>query len=263
VALVVSYHPTIFKHLSSLTLSNPLQASLLNLAAAGVSVYSPHTALDSMHGGINDWLARCAGTLEDAHGDSTLPSSVIVSLLGEPRGNDEGGLGRLLTLPDPLSIEELVGRIKKHLRLSHVDVGRPLVRRKVRTVAICAGSGASVLNGVDADVYFTGEMAHHDVLAAVAAGRYAVLCGHTNTERGYLPILASKLSSTLTEFANGGDPSSLSSHGEAVPQTTSTSGPHGASPSISGPGLTEQERQALRNVEVFVSEADTDPLERM
>ena len=79
-----------------------------------MSIYSPHTALDCVHGGINDWLARCAGNPEHV---STL-DSVNVSLLGEPKG-DEGGLGRLLTLQDPLSIEELVGRIKKHLRLSY------------------------------------------------------------------------------------------------------------------------------------------------
>ena len=41
-----------------------------------------------------------------------------------------------------------------------VDVGRPVMPREVRTVAICAGSGGSVLDGVDADVYFTGEMSH-------------------------------------------------------------------------------------------------------
>jgi len=31
---------------------------------------------------------------------------------------------------------------------------------EVRSVAICAGSGGSMLLGVDADVYFTGEMSH-------------------------------------------------------------------------------------------------------
>ncbi|KAI5982854.1 GTP cyclohydrolase 1 type 2/Nif3 [Pisolithus marmoratus] len=56
-ALVISYHPPIFKPLSSFTLANPLQASLLRLAAVGVSVYSPHTALDAVKGGINDFLA--------------------------------------------------------------------------------------------------------------------------------------------------------------------------------------------------------------
>jgi putative NIF3 family GTP cyclohydrolase 1 type 2 len=31
---------------------------------------------------------------------------------------------------------------------------------EVHSVAICAGSGGSKLLGVDADVYFTGEMSH-------------------------------------------------------------------------------------------------------
>jgi putative NIF3 family GTP cyclohydrolase 1 type 2 len=31
---------------------------------------------------------------------------------------------------------------------------------EVRSVAICAGSGGSMLLGVNADVYFTGEMSH-------------------------------------------------------------------------------------------------------
>jgi len=66
-------------------------------------------------------------------------------------------------------------------------------------VAICAGSGGSMLLGADADVYLTGEMSHHEVLAAVASGHNVILCGHTNTERGYLPILADKL---LKELQN-------------------------------------------------------------
>jgi len=71
---------------------------------------------------------------------------------------------------------------------------------EVHSVAICAGSGGSTLLGVDADVYFTGEMSHHEVLAAVASGRNVILCGHTNTERGYLPVLASKLRAELEKL---------------------------------------------------------------
>jgi len=59
-----------------------------------------------------------------------------------------------------------------------------------------------MLLGQDADVYFTGEMSHHEVLAAIAAGKHVVLCGHTNTERGYLPILATKLRTELKQFQN-------------------------------------------------------------
>ncbi|KIJ11340.1 hypothetical protein PAXINDRAFT_177349 [Paxillus involutus ATCC 200175] len=239
-ALVVSYHPTIFRPLSSLTLSNPLQASLLKLAAAGVSVYSPHTALDSVHGGINDWLAQCAGVPEN----STLSDHSF-----DVR---RGRVGRLLSLQDPVSIEELVGRIKKHLHVEYVDVGRPVLPRRVSTIAICAGSGGSVLGGFDADVYFTGEMAHHEVQAAVAAGRYVILCGHTNTERGYLPLLASKLSSAFAAFASEDESQEGS---ESLGSLSTTSG--------SSVALTEKEKETLKNVQVFVSKADRHPLERM
>lgn len=43
-----------------------------------------------------------------------------------------------------------------------------------------------MFKGVDADLYLTGEMSHHEVLAMVAAGRSVILTNHTNTERGFL-----------------------------------------------------------------------------
>jgi len=49
--------PIIFRPLKSLTLANTQQESLLKLAQEGVSVYSPHTAVDATIGGVNDWLA--------------------------------------------------------------------------------------------------------------------------------------------------------------------------------------------------------------
>jgi putative NIF3 family GTP cyclohydrolase 1 type 2 len=38
-------------------LANSQQTSLLKLAQEGISVYSPHTAVDAAPGGLNDWLA--------------------------------------------------------------------------------------------------------------------------------------------------------------------------------------------------------------
>ncbi|SJL12455.1 related to Protein NIF3 homolog [Armillaria ostoyae] len=172
--VIVSYHPPIFKPLQSLTLTNPLQASLLRCVAEGISVFSPHTSLDSAWGGVNDWLAKGLGT------------GKVSALVGEKldaSGTSEGAGGRLMVLDEPVSVKELVSRVKRHL----VQVAYPFaVLSDIRTVAICAGSGGSMLVGRDADVYFTGEMSHHEVLASVAAGKHVVLCGHTNTERGYL-----------------------------------------------------------------------------
>ena len=57
---------------------------------------------------------------------------------------------------------------------------------------MCAGSGSSVLRGSLADLYLSGEMSHHEVLAAVAQGTSVILCNHSNTERGFLHVLSQK-----------------------------------------------------------------------
>ncbi|KAJ6566439.1 NGG1p interacting factor 3 [Mycena capillaripes] len=190
-SMIVSYHTPIFSGLKSLTLATPLQGTLLRCAAAGISIYSPHSALDGVYGGINDWLANCLGA----------NPQLIVCLDPKKETTSIGGDGRRVTFDPPISMEVLEGRIKKNLSLSQIQVGYSPVRpdRLVSSVAICAGSGASMFSGLRtaADVWFTGEMQHHEVLAAVASGTHVILCGHTNTERGYLPILAKKLRAEL------------------------------------------------------------------
>ncbi|PBK82611.1 NGG1p interacting factor 3, partial [Armillaria gallica] len=182
--VIFSYLPPIFRPLQSLTLSNPLQALLLRCAAEGISVYSPHSALDSAWGGVNDWLAKGLG------------KGQVGALVGEKldaNGKGEGAKGRLIVLNEPLPVSQLVDRIKQHLGLLQVQVAYPSGTGDIRTVAICAGLDGSMLVGRDADVYLTGEMCHHEVLASVTAGRHVILCGHTNTERGFLPVLAERL----------------------------------------------------------------------
>lgn len=173
---IIAYHPTIFKPLSSLTLTNSLQSSLLRCAAAGISVYSPHTSLDAVQGGITDWLAE--GLLGSGLGK--------VEILGDEKtgagGQKQGGVGRIVRLEEKISMSVLQERVKEHLGLKHsacatvpfshsllltrcsdivqvaLDPAAPT--KEIQSIAICAGSGESVLMGVDADVYFTGEMGH-------------------------------------------------------------------------------------------------------
>lgn len=73
------------------------------------------------------------------------------------------------------------------------------VESQIRTIAVCAGSGSSVLCGVKADLYLTGEMPHHDVLDAVQSGTSVVLCEHSNTERGFLCVLQQTLHALFDE----------------------------------------------------------------
>ena len=63
--LIVGYHPLIFTPLERLDGATWQGRVAIDAVRAGIAVYSPHTALDAVEGGINDWLvdlvAECAG----------------------------------------------------------------------------------------------------------------------------------------------------------------------------------------------------------
>ena len=59
--LIVSHHPILFRGAKRLTTATAEGRMILALAAAGVAVYSPHTAFDNTAGGINDLLAARLG----------------------------------------------------------------------------------------------------------------------------------------------------------------------------------------------------------
>ena len=64
----------------------------------------------------------------------------------------------------------------------------------VESVAVCAGSGVSVLSGCQADLWITGEMSHHEVLDVIHRRTSIILCEHSNTERGFLSAFKETLS---------------------------------------------------------------------
>lgn len=178
--LIVAYHPPIFAPLARLVQRDPNARVLLGAIAAGIAVYSPHTALDAAAGGVNDWLADGLGA------GARRPLA--------PHADDAAvGQGREVVLDVLVPFDELVQRVKAHLGLAQVRTAAPAPARLVQRIALCAGAGGTVLAGSDADVYLTGEMRHHDVLAATAAGTSVILCEHSHTERGYLPVLAARL----------------------------------------------------------------------
>ena len=105
---------------------------------------------------------------------------------------EDTGIGRLFTLEEEESVQTIIERIKTYLKLKNLRFasgspkpGSNVQKNLVKTIAICAGSGGSVLRGVKADMYLTGEMTHHEVLDAVSKGIHVVLCEHSNTERGF------------------------------------------------------------------------------
>jgi putative NIF3 family GTP cyclohydrolase 1 type 2 len=79
-------------------------------------VYCPHTALDAVWGGVNDWLADCVLGAKGVDGSRR---GDVRGLKGELQTETEGAEGRLVVLNQPIPLQTLITRIKSFLGLPH------------------------------------------------------------------------------------------------------------------------------------------------
>lgn len=299
---VMAYHPPIFEAMKRITCATESGRVALKLMRSGISVYSPHTALDAAPGGMTDWLAEgllgpkdaggggdrralrsyaalprtqelkvvtfvpaaklddvrnamatagagiigkysvcsfestgrgtflggpgsspsvgSAGTLESAAEHrlemvcsrsalaltlETLrqfhpyeePAIDVYELVGQP--GRAVGAGRRITLDHAMTLDELAVRLKTHLGVSGVKIGRAS-DQPVQKIGVCPGAGGSLVPlalEAGCQLFVTGEMKHHEIRAATSSGLSIMLAGHTQTERPYLKLLAPRLSREL------------------------------------------------------------------
>jgi len=115
--------------------------------------------------------------------------------------NDQSkfGLGRIGLLEKPAKLPEIVKRIKKVTGARAVGlVGNE--KRLVKKAAVCAGTCGKIINSViaaNADLYLTGELKHHQALAAQEAGLTCICLSHTVSERFILKKIAKQLQKPL------------------------------------------------------------------
>ena len=179
---IVAYHPILFRATKNLTLSS--QSAVLTCLDAGISVFSPHTALDAAEKGMNDFLCDL---INDPKNES---SRCAVSVDPVTRINS----GRIVYFKEPVPLSQFFATIKKSLNIPQLRVACNIEHTaKLNSFAVCVGSGSSVLQGCVADVYITGEMSHHEILAATSIGKVVVLLDHSSSERPFLPELARRL----------------------------------------------------------------------
>lgn len=128
-----------------------------------------------------------------------------------PAGFEEAGHGRVVRFNKPQPLGTLISRITSGLGVDYVSVAVPQSISQeeksnipISTVGICAGSGGDLLDGLDVDLLFTGEISHHPALAAIEKGKVVITTFHSNSERAFLnhrmkPYLEEKLSNILGE----------------------------------------------------------------
>jgi dinuclear metal center YbgI/SA1388 family protein len=180
--LVVSHHPLPFRPLRRLTDATAEGRLLLELIAARIAVYSPHTAFDSAGRGINQRLAE---------GLELLDIAPLAADAQEPAI----GSGRFGQLDPPVPLAELAARSARFLKISGLHlVGER--GRLIHRVAIGCGSAGELLSSAIAcgcDCFVTGETRFHTCLEAEAAEVAMVLVGHFSSERFAVEQLAELL----------------------------------------------------------------------
>lgn len=118
----------------------------------------------------------------------------------EPRPSRNEGEGRRVMLDRAVGLRTIVNRVKEAIRVPRLHVAVAPGVEKFQAIGVCAGAGGSMYDEAlreGCHLYFTGEMRHHDVLAAQARGCTVILAGHTNSERGYLRVLRDRLAAAL------------------------------------------------------------------
>lgn len=144
-----------------------------------------------------DKLDAVVAAMKAAHPYET-PAFDIFRLFGYA---SRFGLGRIGRLGAPAKVPELVERIKKQTGAKAVGLVGD-AKRLVRTAAVCAGTCGKIVNTVmaaGADLYLTGEMKHHEALAAQEAGLTCICLSHTVSERFILKKVARQLKSRMKQ----------------------------------------------------------------
>lgn len=185
--LVVTHHPLPFRPVARITDTTPTGGILLDLTAAGIAVWSGHTAWDSAAGGINDLLAEHAGL------GAVAP---LVRDAVAPRA----GFGRVGLAGEGVSLGALARRLAAAVDARGVQLVGP-ADAPVERVAIVCGSGS---DGIPAaaeagcDTFVTGELRLHDAVHLSAIGLRGVVLGHHASERFSMAALAERVAAQVS-----------------------------------------------------------------
>ena len=176
VDLILSHHPLIFSPIRSLDENNGENAVILKLIENKISVYSSHTDVDAMPGGINDYI----GELLDLESYSLLM--------------DGDAFTRVGYLKESLSLEGFIEYLVDKLSLNRKSIKYVPGKNTdaIKKIAWCSGSGTefmmnAYLQGVDC--FITGDIKYHQGRSAEELGLNLIDFTHYGSEIIYIDLI--------------------------------------------------------------------------
>lgn len=174
--LIVTHHPFLFQAQKQFTEQNPAYLA----AKYNIAVISAHTSFDCADGGVNDVLAE------------------LLDLQNIRKS--ENGFYRLGETKCKTALE-FAAFAKSVL---HVPVAVSHPQKEIKVVAVCGGAAmdfALEAQTAGADMYFTGDAKHHEILDAAECGLSVAAAGHFQTEYPAVVSLKNRVQAQFPEIS--------------------------------------------------------------
>jgi dinuclear metal center YbgI/SA1388 family protein len=164
--LFVVHHPLIFDKLTQLDFAKYPSNLIENMILKKQSCIALHTNFDQTH--LNKYVfEKVLGFKLDSQ------NSFLCTTQGE------------------WNYKALLNLIKEKFGLPTLRVvGK---KEKIKSIALCTGSGASLMDEVEADCFLTGDIKYHDAMKAMSEDLMMVDIGHYESEKFFAEILLEEL----------------------------------------------------------------------
>lgn len=181
--LIVTHHPMIFHGIRQINDRDIIGSRILTLAENHISCYAMHTNFDVCQ--MADLNARML-RLEDC-----VPLKVTQEKDGVPYG-----IGKIGSLPVSMTLREFSEYVKRQFELPDVRCYGTDDDVRVRRVAVCGGSGKSLMEEAvssGAQAFVTGDIDYHTAIDALSAGLHVIDAGHYGTEYCFIRFMTDRL----------------------------------------------------------------------
>lgn len=192
--MLVTHHPLIFQGLRSVSNKSLIGNRVVRLLQNDISYYAAHTNYDVAR--MADLAAERLGIRQSEVLEVTVPGEVC------------RGIGRIGSLEQPMSAGEYGSFVREQFRLPGVRLFGEQSRR-ISRVAVCPGSGKSVLGTAlakGAELIVTGDIGHHEGIDAAAQGLCVLDAGHYGLEHIFVEDLCALLGGVSEELEIKGAP---------------------------------------------------------
>lgn len=190
--MIITHHPLIFDGVKKISQESITGNIIIKAIKNDIVIYSAHTNLDKVFEGVSWRMAEKIGLVNMRVLDPDSDGSVR---------DHEVGLGVIGELKESQRAVDFVERIKDLYGLSCVRTS-PLKREFVSRIAMCGGSGKSLINKAKAekaDVYISGDIPYHEFFCEE---NFIVMdIGHYESEIDIVDSLYSLVTKKIPNFA--------------------------------------------------------------